>query len=129
MSQIIYDGNKILLVDQTKPKEQSVHIANVDKMVDAIQSKAVIGAKNLAVAAAYGMLIAAKSAPTCSYGAFIAVLTNHGEYLASACPAEQSYVKTISRMRDIAQEMQSDGITEIIEAIEKEAQLIALENL
>ena len=123
---IKYENKEVMLLDQTLLPEQSVYVAieTVEQMFDAIRTMKVRGAPAIGIAAAYGMVIAAKAAPTCSYGAFMAVLHQHGEYLSTSRPTAVNLSWAISRMTDKAQSLQGSGIEEIIAELERQAILI-----
>ena len=127
---IKYENKEIMLLDQTLLPVQSVYVTirTVEEMFDAIRTMKVRGAPAIGIAAAYGMVIAAKAAPTCSYGAFMAVLQKHGDYMNTSRPTAVNLSWAISRMIDKAESMQGSGTVEIVAALEREAQAFHTED-
>lgn len=125
-----YEDKKIMMLDQTLLPQREVyeHIKTVDQMFEAIRTMKVRGAPAIGIAAAYGMVIAAIAAPTCSYGAFMAVLNQHAEYLNTSRPTAVNLSWAIARMIGKAEQMQGSGIGEIVEALESEALAIHAED-
>jgi len=120
---IKYENKEVMLLDQTLLPVQSVYVTikTVEQMFDAIRTMKVRGAPAIGIAAAYGMVIAAKAAPTCSFGAFMAVLREHGDYLNTSRPTAVNLSWAISRMIDKAESLHGSGVEEIVAALEHEA--------
>ena len=127
---VIWQENKVLLIDQTRlPEEYNiVEISRVEDMAQAIKTMIVRGAPAIGVAAAYGMYLGAREIETDDLEQFLAQLEEVAQLLRQTRPTAVNLFWAISRMLRTAYE--SIGtVAEIRATLLKTAQTIQLEDL
>jgi methylthioribose-1-phosphate isomerase len=119
------------LLDQRKlPGEIVVwKIDGVEELWDAIRTLAVRGAPAIGVAAAYGMVLAARSIPGTSQAAqVIKLLAEKGEYLKSSRPTAVNLEWAVSRMLNTAIAHRGVGVRPLQKRLLAEARAIHAED-
>ncbi len=127
---VIWQENKVLLIDQTRlPEEYSVvEIALVEDMAQAIKTMIVRGAPAIGVAAAYGMYLGAREIETDNVEQFLNQLEKIAQLLRQTRPTAVNLFWAIARMLKTAYE--SIGtVAEIKSTLLDTAQEIQLEDL
>ena len=127
---VIWQENKVLLIDQTRlPEEYSVvEIAFVEDMAQAIKTMIVRGAPAIGVAAAYGMYLGAREIETDNVEQFLNQLEKIAQLLRQTRPTAVNLFWAIARMLKTAYE--SIGtVAEIKSTLLDTAQEIQLEDL
>ncbi|MGK7936419.1 MAG: S-methyl-5-thioribose-1-phosphate isomerase [Xenococcaceae cyanobacterium] len=127
---VIWQENKVLLIDQTRlPEEYSVvEIALVEDMAQAIKTMIVRGAPAIGVAAAYGMYLGAREIETDDVEQFLNQLEEVAQLLRQTRPTAVNLFWAIARMLKTAYE--SIGtVAEIKSTLLDTAQEIQLEDL
>ncbi|MGI6168566.1 MAG: S-methyl-5-thioribose-1-phosphate isomerase [Christensenellales bacterium] len=127
---IQWDGSLILL-DQTRLPEQKTYLTltQPQEVFTAIRDMQVRGAPAIGVAAAYGMVLAARSLARQSPADFMQGLQSAGTYLSSARPTAVNLPWAVSRMLQKAADMPGANPSQILTALESEAILIHEEDL
>jgi methylthioribose-1-phosphate isomerase len=125
-----WKNGKLELIDQTVLPNEVVYRTydTVQGVWDAIQTMVVRGAPAIGVTAAYGMVIAANSAPDKDFASFWAQYKKDADYLASSRPTAVNLFWAIDRMTAKAEELKDLPVKEIRAALEKEAVLIHRED-
>lgn len=121
-----WTGESLLLLDQTllPGRVEYVSITTCAQMTEAIATMQVRGAPAIGVAAAYGMVMAAREAA--KEGDFMAALVRRGELLRAARPTAVNLMWAVERMLARAGEM--EGPERICAALEAEANAIYAED-
>ena len=104
LSTLEWNGNSLELLDQTKLPMQTAYIDidTVEGVREAIVAMRVRGAPAIGVAAAYGMVLAARCIKEQTYKRFLNVLQKEGETLSTARPTAVNLSWAIGRMMDAA---------------------------
>ncbi|MGK7949656.1 MAG: S-methyl-5-thioribose-1-phosphate isomerase [Xenococcaceae cyanobacterium] len=127
---VIWQENKVLLIDQTRlPEEYSVvEISKVEDMAQAIRTMIVRGAPAIGVAAAYGMYLGAREIKTDNVEQFLIQLEQVAQLLRQTRPTAVNLFWAIARMLKTAYES-IDTVAEIKSTLLDTARTIQLEDL
>jgi len=127
-STLEWDGRCLELLDQTRlPAETAyIDIYTAQALREAIMSMQVRGAPAIGVAAAYGMVLAARTITETSFKAFLRALNKEGEMLASARPTAVNLAWAVGRMMDAAR--MHGRMPQLLERLEHEAVTIHKED-
>ena len=104
LSTLEWNGRGLELLDQTKLPMQTayVDIDTVEGVREAIAAMQVRGAPAIGVAAAYGMVLAARRIKEKTFKRFLNALQKDGEMLSTARPTAVNLSWAIGRMMDAA---------------------------
>ena len=127
---VIWQENKVLLIDQTRlPEEYNfVEISRVEDMAQAIKTMIVRGAPAIGVAAAYGMYLGAREIETDDIEQFLTQLEKVAQLLRQTRPTAVNLFWAIARMLKTAYESLGT-VAEIKSTLLRTAQAIQLEDL
>jgi methylthioribose-1-phosphate isomerase len=130
VSPIIWQDDKVLLIDQTKlPQDYSlVSISSYQEMAQAIRDMIVRGAPAIGVAAAYGLYLGAAKIGTESREQFWQQLAEVAESLSQSRPTAVNLFWAIKRMVKVARETPG-SVEQVKSALLKTAQAIQAEDL
>src|SRR5690554_5292956 len=104
LSTLEWDGRTLELLDQTQLPVATVYLTidTMEGVRNAINTMQVRGAPAIGVAAAYGMVLAARSLKETSFNSFLRELKKHGDVLKSARPTAVNLSWAVGRMMDAA---------------------------
>jgi len=94
----------VVFIDQTKLPTEEVYVTCTthQQVADAIRNMVVRGAPAIGVAAAFGMVLAARAIPCSTQSAvLIDLLTDRGAYLKSSRPTAVNLFWAVKRMRGV----------------------------
>jgi len=124
------DGLLVLLDQTLLPREIVYRVLNTAKQVhDAIRDMIVRGAPAIGVAAAYGMVLAARQAPSSNFHSFLAAVEKEGAMLAQARPTAVNLSWAIDRMLAKARSRSDLPVDQILTVLEQEAIAIHQEDI
>ena len=124
------DGMLVLLDQTLLPGQITYRVyASVDQVHDAIRDMIVRGAPAIGVAAAYGMVLAARQVPSDSFQAFFAALDSAGRRLAQSRPTAVNLSWAIERMLARARTCSDLPVNQIVSELEHEAIAIHQEDI
>ncbi len=124
------DGLLVLLDQTLLPNEITYRVYDSPQQVAAaIRMMVVRGAPAIGVAAAYGMVLAARQAPSDGFQAFYAGLDSSGRLLAQSRPTAVNLSWAIERMLARAQALKDLPIPTILAGLEQEAIIIHQEDI
>lgn len=129
LSTLEWDGRSLELLDQTKLPLETVYIDidSVQGVRHAISTMQVRGAPAIGVAAAYGMVLAARGIRQKSFKAFLRALKEEGDLLSSARPTAVNLSWAVGRMLDAAR--MHGQVPQLLEKLEHEAIMIHKEDM
>lgn len=125
---IFWKGNQVKLIDQRKLPSKLVYISckNYREIAAAIKNMAVRGAPAIGVAAAMGMVLAAKSVKSKNLGKLMSELEKAKNVLASTRPTAINLYWALERIMKVAREAaKSEDAKEVAQRILEEAKKIA----
>ena len=127
---VVYKDDKVLFLDQRILPIRTIwlEIDSLEKCFDAIKTLAVRGAPAIGIGAAFGMLIAAKDAPSTSFEEFYSHMKKARVYLEKSRPTAINLFWALNRIDDVILKHKDQSIAEIKDKIEKEAILIQKED-
>lgn len=130
LSSVSYDNGILKILDQTKIPNvtEFIEIEDIQDAWDAIKQLKVRGAPAIGIAAAYGLLLGIKNAPETSFEDFYKVYKEQSEFLAGSRPTAVNLFWALKRMDERVQIEKARPISEIKNALEKEAHLIRHED-
>jgi methylthioribose-1-phosphate isomerase len=120
------DGHLQILDQRKLPTiTELVTIQNTEELWNAIKTLAVRGAPAIGVAAAYGMVLAARTVPPSSQSnILIDVLETTADYLKSARPTAVNLAWAVDRMLSVAIAQRAVGVRQLQQRLLQEAQSI-----
>ena len=129
LSTLEWDGRILELLDQTLLPLDTVYIDidSVQGVTDAISTMQVRGAPAIGVAAAYGMVLAARGIKQKSFKPFMRELIKQGELLSCARPTAINLSWAVGRMLDAAR--MHGQMAGLLERLEQEAAKIHKEDM
>jgi len=121
----------LILLDQTLLPRQIIYrvLDTVEQVSDAIREMVVRGAPAIGVAAAYGMVLAARQAAMTHEQAFYPVLAKLGRVLAQSRPTAVNLSWAIDRMLAKARACSDLPVNQIVSELEQEAIIIHQEDI
>ena len=125
-----YKDGRLCILDQTRlPVQiQYLEIKTVDALINAIRLLKVRGAPAIGISAAYGLVLAAQSAPQTNHAAFFDALDYEANRLSASRPTAVNLFWAVRRMLQAARSRAREPISEIIRAMEAEARAIEQED-
>lgn len=124
------DGLLVLLDQTLLPGEVTYRIlSSIEQVGAAIRDMVVRGAPAIGVAAAYGMVLAARQAPLSDFSSFITVLETDGALLALSRPTAVNLNWSIDRMLAKARTCSDLPVDQIVSELEQEAITIHQEDI
>ncbi len=121
-----WTGAELQLIDQTLLPGTIAYIElnSYEAVSDAILHMKVRGAPAIGIAAAYGMVLAAKAAPATDLSSFRAALSQAASHLVKSRPTAVNLHWAVERLLSQAEASDALAIPDIIHALEQEAVLI-----
>jgi len=128
---LVWKGSALELLDQTKLPGQKLflNLEKYEQVAQAIKQMQVRGAPAIGIAAAYGLVLAAKSAPGHDSQAFKDYLLHARNVLAATRPTAVNLFWALERMMKVVQDHHDAEPGELIYLLEKEALAIEREDL
>jgi len=125
------ETDELVIIDQTllPGTTEIIHLKTAQEIWDAIYLLKVRGAPAIGVAAAMGIYILAKQIKADTYEEFYAEFTKQKEYLNSARPTAVNLSWALERMNRLVQSMEEEPISQILNALQKEALEIKEEDI
>jgi len=125
------ETDELVIIDQTllPGTTEIIHLKTAQEIWDAIYLLKVRGAPAIGVAAAMGIYILAKQIKADTYEEFYAEFTKQKEYLNSARPTAVNLSWALERMNRLVQSMKEEPISQILDALQKEALEIKEEDI
>ncbi len=125
-----YRNGELYFLDTRRLPEELVYnkIDSVEACFDAIRTLQVRGAPAIGVAAAYGLLVAAKAAPKSSFEAFYRDFTAAKELLAESRPTAVNLFWALDRVDKRVRALKQLSPSELVLEIEREAAAIQSED-
>lgn len=125
------ENSELIIIDQTLlPNETKyLHLKTQPEIWEAIYELRVRGAPAIGIAAAYGVYLAAKASKANDYESFYADFMKAKEYLASSRPTAVNLFWALDRMEECVKKNKDKPISEIKEALRKEADEIKAEDI
>jgi len=120
---VIYKDTKIFFLDQTAlPTETTwLEVNSVETCRNAIKSLVVRGAPAIGIAAAFGMLIASRTAPKGSFKEYYSYMKSVEEYLGTARPTAVNLFWALKRMDKKILSSREKPLSEMDSIVENEA--------
>jgi len=127
---VAYKNGKVFFLDQTAlPAETKwLEVDSVETCRDAIRKLVVRGAPAIGIAAAFGMLVASRSAPKGSFEEYYSYMKSAGELLASARPTAVNLFWALKRVDKKILDSREKPLREIDAIVEREAMDIQKED-
>ncbi|MHB1126024.1 MAG: S-methyl-5-thioribose-1-phosphate isomerase [Bacillota bacterium] len=131
MEALIWDGAKLMLLDQTLLpfREEYIPCSNHNDVAEAILSMRVRGAPAIGVAAAYGMVLGASDLDGIVSEQQIQLLEDRARCLQQTRPTAVNLFWAVSRMLEKARQLQGMSATELFRVLEAEANTIFREDV
>ncbi len=135
MKQIIrtlsWEKDKLEIIDQTRlpENEEYIKLCTVEDVFEAIRTLKIRGAPAIGIAAAYGILLAAKKAKIKDKKNFFEILEKSSQYMNSCRPTAYNLFYAVKRLNDIALKNSHLLVKEIIRRMELECQKIFNEDI
>ena len=125
------EKDELVIIDQTKlpGKTEMIRLKTAQEIWDAIYLLQVRGAPAIGVAAASGIYILAKQIKADDFSTFYAEFVKQKEYLNSSRPTAVNLSWALNRMDILCQSLKDKPITDILEALKKEAIAIKQEDI
>ena len=125
------EKDELVIIDQTKlpGKTEIIRLKTAREIWDAIYLLQVRGAPAIGVAAASGIYILAKQIKADDFSTFYAEFVKQKEYLNSSRPTAVNLSWALNRMDRLCQSLKDKPITDILEALKKEAIAIKQEDI
>ncbi len=121
-------GDALKILDQTKLplKEEYIVARDHETVARAIETMQVRGAPAIGIAAAYGVVLAAKNIRCSDAKEFLSRLRQAIDRLASTRPTAVNLFWALKRMSNVAEKLVNEGVSikEVIDALEDEAKSI-----
>jgi len=126
-----WDGARLVLLDQTRLPTEEVEIgcATWPEVATAIRTLVVRGAPAIGVAAAFGVVLAARQSQAPDGGALVAGLAEAFDGLAATRPTAVNLFWALGRMRDAAERHRTLALPALRQRLLGEAQAILDEDL
>lgn len=131
MQALSWHDHKLHILDQSilPLKKVTLVLDNYREVAEAIKTMKVRGAPAIGIAAAYGLVLAAQSAPVSDLSSYKEYLDKAKDELAKTRPTAVNLFWALRRMEKIWQESDSISPEELTEILEKEALAIEREDL
>jgi methylthioribose-1-phosphate isomerase len=128
MRTVEWKDGSVRFLDQTRLPDQEVYRETTDyrDLARAIRHLEIRGAPAIGVAAAYGMVLAARAAASSESSAFQRALQEAGRHLASTRPTAVNLFAAISRLEDAAR--RTESVIEALRVLEEEARALQRED-
>ena len=125
------DGASVIILDQTLlPNETKyIELREAKELHEALYMLRVRGAPAIGIFAAYALCALAAKLASHDYGAFLAGVKEHSDYLNSSRPTAVNLSKQLQRMMTLVESLAGSSTLYILDAMREEADRIQLEDI